>query len=85
MRLRTARAKLHVVVQQAAQNPAYLQQLRENPVDRLVAEGLPYDVIEDFLREAGWEAEVSGYVLPACANTCALSTIDHYPPTFHHS
>ncbi|HLZ61383.1 MAG TPA: hypothetical protein VKR06_30925 [Ktedonosporobacter sp.] len=85
MRLRTARAILRTVVDQATQNPAYLQQLRESPVDCLVAEGLPYDLIEDFIRETSQEAEVSGYAVPDCANSCALTDPENYPPLFHRS
>jgi hypothetical protein len=60
----------------------YMKQLRDNPVELLVKEGLPYDVIEDFLREVQWQAEVSGYILPECANTCALTRAEAYPEPF---
>lgn len=79
MRLKTARARLRRVVEQATTDPAYMKQLRDGPVELLVREGLPYDVIEDFLQEVGWQAEVSGYLLPACANSCALTGSGAYP------
>lgn len=82
MRLKTARARLSTIVEHAAADPIYMKQLREDPVKFLVKEGLPYDVIEDFLREVEWQAEVSGYLLPECANTCALSSAEAYPAPF---
>jgi len=85
MRLRVARDKLRAIVDRASVDPAYLNQLQINPVDALVKEGLPYDVIEDFLRETGMQAEVSGFVLQGCANTCALSRLTAYPKEFQNS
>lgn len=73
MRLNKARTLLHNIVANAQHDPHYMDKLRNNPVEILVKEGLPYDIIEDFLRETGWAAEVSGFALPACANTCALT------------
>lgn len=73
MRLNKARTLLHRIVAHAQNDPHYMDKLRNNPVEVLVKEGLPYDVIEDFIREAGWTAEVSGFGAPACANTCALT------------
>ncbi len=82
MRLRAARSRLREMVKRACEDPLYMRQLRDNPVDILVKEGLPYDVIEDFLRESGWDAEVSGYGIPDCANSCALTHATAYPETF---
>ncbi len=79
MRLRTARAKLREIVIKASTDPVYMQLLRSEPVNILVKEGLPYDVIEDFLRETTIQAEVSGYNLPDCANSCALTKSAAYP------
>ncbi len=82
MRLRTARAILHTIVDRASTDTTYLEQLRANPVDMLVKEGLPYDIIEDFLQETSMEPEVSGYLLRGCANTCALTRTEAYPAEF---
>jgi hypothetical protein len=82
MRLRVARTRLHEIVKRACGDPRYMRQLRENPVDALVKEGLPYDLIEDFLRESGWDAEVTGYSIPDCANSCALTQPNAYPAAF---
>ena len=79
MRLRAARAMLHTIVDRARTDSLYLEQLRANPIDMLVKEGLPYDIIEDFLQETSVEPEVSGYLLQGCANTCALTGIQSYP------
>ncbi len=82
MRLRTARTMLRSIVNRAHINPAYREQLREHPVEVLLEEGLPYDVIEDFLKETLLQPEVSGYLLQGCANTCALTSINTYPDQF---
>lgn len=83
MRLQTARAVLRTVVNRAASDPAYREQLCSSPVETLVKEGLPYDVIEDFLQETSLQAEVTGYLLPGCANTCALTSAEKYPEALH--
>ena len=79
MRLKTARILLRTVITRASSDPAYMHQLRSDPVSVLVAAGLPYDVIEDFLRETGMRAEVSGFSIPECATTCALTRGSDYP------
>ncbi|HLZ62721.1 MAG TPA: hypothetical protein VKR06_37720 [Ktedonosporobacter sp.] len=78
MRLKVARIKLREIVTRANEDPKYMETLRCNPITVLVEEGLPYDAIEDFLREAGLQAEVSGYAIPECANTCALTNVDPF-------
>lgn len=82
MRLQTARTILRAIVDRACSDPAYFEQLRTLPVETLVKEGLPYDVIEDFLQETEMVAEVTGYLLPGCANTCALTSAETYPREF---
>ncbi|QBD77490.1 hypothetical protein EPA93_16425 [Ktedonosporobacter rubrisoli] len=82
MRLKVARARLRTIVERAAADAMYKKQLQDRPVELLIKEGLPYDVIEDFLREVGWQAEVTGYLQPECANTCALTKIETYPTLF---
>jgi len=82
MRLKDARIILRTVMTQASANPAYMQQLRSNPVHVLIEAGLPYDVIEDFLRETGMQAEVSAYAMPDCATTCAVTNGTGYPEEF---
>jgi|GEM_PF-2239353 hypothetical protein len=79
MRLQTARTVLRTIVNRVASDPAYYQQLCASPVDVLVKEGLPYDLIEDFLQETHLQAETTGYLLPGCANTCALTDLGEYP------
>jgi hypothetical protein len=69
-------------VMRASTDHAYMQLLRSDPVKYLVKEGLPYDVIEDFLRETMLQAEVSGYNVPDCANSCALTRSAAYPENF---
>jgi hypothetical protein len=82
MRLTTARTLLAAIVQRVSSDSAYQEQLRLFPVETLVKEGLPYDIIEDFLQETHLEAEVTGYLLPGCANTCALTSAEAYPDHF---
>jgi hypothetical protein len=82
MRLRSARMILKSVVMRASTDRAYLQALQTSPVETLLQEGLPFDLIEDFLQEAQIQPEVSGYLLPGCANTCALTTTEAYPEGF---
>lgn len=84
MRLHVARTALRAIVKRAAIDPTYFEQLRLCPVDTLVKEGLPYDIIEDFLQETNLQAEVTGYdsLLPGCANTCALTSSTSYPDAF---
>ncbi len=82
MRLHVARTRLSQLVERARIDADYRRQLRDHPVETLVQEGLPYDVIEDFLLETGWQAEVTGYLLPGCANSCALSNPGEYPELF---
>lgn len=79
MRLQTARTVLRTIVNRVASDTAYYQQLCTSPVDVLVKEGLPYDLIEDFLQETHLQAETTGYLLPGCANTCALTALGEYP------
>lgn len=79
MRLHTARAVLRTIINRATSDSTYFEQLLSYPVDTLVREGLPYDVIEDFLQEINLQAEVTGYLLPGCANTCALTSSGAYP------
>lgn len=82
MRLKTARSLLHTVIAQASADPAYMRELRANPLQVLVEAGLPYDVIEDFLRESGVQVEVSAYAVPECATTCAVTRNTAYLETF---
>lgn len=82
MRLKTARLLLHTVLEHATSDPVYLQQLRTTPLHVLVEAGLPYDVIEDFLRETGTRTEVSAYAMVECATTCAVTKIAAYPEIF---
>jgi hypothetical protein len=79
MRLKTARNLLRAVIIRASGDPDYMYQLRADPVYVLVEAGLPYDVIEDFLRETGAQGEVSGFSIPECATTCALTNSSDYP------
>lgn len=78
MRLKAARTLLRAVITRASSDPNYMYQLRSDPVSILVEAGLPYDVIEDFLRETGIQAEVSGFSIPECATTCALTNRSDY-------
>jgi hypothetical protein len=82
MRLTVALVLLRAIVNRANTDPVYLEQIRTNPVDVLVKEGLPYDVIEDFLMETAMQFEVCGYQVVDCANTCALTTAEAYPEVF---
>lgn len=82
MRLKTARSLLRTVIARATIDPIYMQQLRANPLQVLVEAGLPYDVIEDFLRETGLQVEVAAYAVPGCATTCAVTRHAAYPETF---
>ena len=84
MRLSVARIKLREVVKRASEDTTYMKQLQDNPVDTLVKEGFPYDIVEDFLRESGLNAEVSGYTVPNCANSCALTGPHNYQETLWH-
>lgn len=85
MRLKAARSLLNTVLERATNDPAYLQQLRTNPLHVLVEAGLPYDLIEDFLHETGMRIEVSAYVMVGCATTCAVTKIAAYPEIFRSS
>ncbi len=82
MRLQTARALLRKIVEQASTDPMYLARIKQNPIHVLVEEGLPFDIIEDFLQETDIQAEVSGYLMTECANTCALTGSAVYPAVF---
>ena len=79
MRLQAARTVLREIVDRASSDAAYLENLKAHPVETLVNEGLPYDVIEDFLEETAMQPDVTGYLLQGCANTCALTTSAAYP------
>lgn len=82
MRLKVARMHLRSILARASADPAYMQRLRSDPTHVLVEEGLPYDVIEDFLRETNMQAEVSGFAITECATTCAITGCDAYPEEF---
>jgi hypothetical protein len=84
MRLHVARIVLQTIIDRATEDSSYCEQLRSMPVDTLVKEGLPYDVIEDFLQEAHLQAEVTGFLLPGCANTCALTSSREYNNIFQY-
>lgn len=85
MRLKAARVLLRTIIVRASNDPVYMQQLRSDPVAVLVEAGLPYDVIEDFLRETHMQAEVSAYGQPDCATTCAVTRNGAYPAEFRRS
>ena len=82
MRLQAARTLLRRIIARAAADPAYYEELCAYPVEVLVRAGLPYDLIEDFLQETHLQAERPGSLLPGCANTCALTSLDGYPAVF---
>lgn len=82
MRLKVARMRLHSILERASTDPVYMQRLRSDPTHVLVEEGLPYDVIEDFLRETRMQAEVFGFATVECATTCAITRCDAYPEEF---
>ena len=82
MRLQVARAVLRAIINRAASDPNYAEYLRLHPVDALVSEGLPYDIIEDFLQEANLQADVSRHLLQGCANSCALTSSEAYTNIF---
>jgi hypothetical protein len=82
MRLHAARAVLRTIINRATSDPTYAERLRLHPVDTLVREGLPYDIIEDFLQETNLQAEVTAHLLPGCANTCALTSPNAYTNVF---
>ncbi|GCE14639.1 hypothetical protein [Tengunoibacter tsumagoiensis] len=73
MRLKAARSKLREIIIKTNDDEASRLQLHENPMRFLVKEGLPYDVIEDYLREAAIISDTPENQIPPCANTCALT------------
>lgn len=64
------------IVHRAKNDGAYLQQLRDAPVETLQAAGLSDDVIGEFLHEEGGpSAEVMAYMdcVFTCLRTCGYS------------
>jgi hypothetical protein len=62
------RAKVGEIAAKAKGNPTYLQELRDNPRQTLVAAGLPDGAVDDVLREEGGLGDVQGYM--KCWLTC---------------
>jgi len=61
------KAKVNEIAARAKANPAYLQELRANPRQMLLAAGLPDGAVDDVLREEG-VGDVQGYM--KCWLTC---------------
>jgi len=66
----------HSIAEKAIGDPAFLQQLQDNPWETLRTAGLDDSVIPDFLAENGLQSEVSGYVLNE--NHCVTTTPSCY-------
>ena len=80
-----ARETAREILKRAQNDPAFKQQLANDPQGTLTAAGLPENTVNDFLREAiqagAIESDVAGYVyedpIPThCTWTCVLTTID---------
>jgi hypothetical protein len=63
------------IAQRSADDPAYAQQLQDNPVATLKAAGLEDDAIGQFIAESGIEGEVSGYSYRP-GGICILTIVD---------
>jgi hypothetical protein len=76
----SVRSLARSIAQRSADDPAYAQQLQDDPVATLRSAGLADDAIHDFMSEHGIEKEVSGYILEeldsSCYTTCLLTGSD---------
>lgn len=63
------RAKATEIVQRMQADPAFREQVMENPVTTLQSAGIPDEAINDFTHELGATPEVSGY---AMAGDCTV-------------
>jgi hypothetical protein len=61
------KTKISEIAARAKANPTYLQELRANPRQTLLAAGLPDGAVDDVLREEG-VGDVQGYM--KCWLTC---------------
>jgi hypothetical protein len=70
--LAQVRAKVETIANRANSDDTYLKQLRDNPRQTLLAEGLPQEAIGDVVYEFGMEEEVAGFEY--CHGTCTYFT-----------
>jgi hypothetical protein len=70
--LAQVRTKVETIANRANSDDAYLRQLRDNPRQTLMAEGLPEAAIGDVVYELGMEEEVAGFEY--CHGTCTYFT-----------
>lgn len=72
-----ARTKATDIVQRAQQDPAFKEQLKDNPVGTLTDAGIPEPAVQDLISELGVSPEVSGYQLSdECWVSCWFTEID---------
>lgn len=77
------RGKAQELVQRLQNDPAFRQQLEDNPIDVLLEAGLPERAIPDFLRETNIPADVVGYDYSdgvICLGTCLATLPDRGLP-----
>jgi hypothetical protein len=66
-----ARAIARALAQRVQQEPAFAEQIRQDPTSILAAAGLPEEFVEEFLQQSQL-AEVQGYLSPSCGLTFIL-------------
>lgn len=57
------RATAKEIVQRLQDEPAYRQQVKDNPVETLTSSGMPKEAVPLFLQDIGADSEVAGYKL----------------------
>lgn len=62
------RGTLAGIAQRAKSDPTFMNQLRSNPQETLIASGVPEAAVGDVLREEGGLGDVQGYM--KCWFTC---------------
>lgn len=74
------------IVERLQTEPAFRHQVQNNPVDTLLAAGLPERALPDFLREMNLPADVVGYDFDAetCTITCITTDLPDKGLPGHH-
>ena len=76
--IQQARQVAEQITQRAKSDPAFLQQLRDDPAGTVKAAGMPEEAIGTFLAEEGAD-EVAGYAMDSdwcICTTCCVTTWD---------
>lgn len=59
-------------------DPTFRARVEADPTATLTEAGMPAPAVEDFVREWAAGAEVGGYQMPQCSDTCTMTCLVTY-------